>query len=205
MDLIYEAEGQELSSEFKAHFAHCPACSGEYMDLVSTRRWLSAWSDEEPPSQLVFISTPAKPRRLAWFSALLSLRPAPVFAFSLVAVLAFLALANVRITWENGRFGFQSGFQASAVGNLGSGAPAEAQTDILAAVDRMLTESEARQNRQTLSMLQRMADAVEYKRQMDLYQVRDELGLLHQDYFQALEKNSALLEQAAKVLRQNRY
>lgn len=205
IDLIYQEETPELSPEFKTHFVQCSGCSAEYMELLETRRLLGSWKDEEPPTSLVIVPAKSAGRRPLWKAGWMALRPAPAFAFSLTVLLAFLAFANVRISWANGQFGFQSGIFKTGSPPASTETSLPTQTDIVDAVDRMLAESEARQNRQTLVLLQRLTDNLEYKRQMDLVQVKDELGLLHQNYFQTLEKNSVMLEQAAKLMRQNRY
>lgn len=206
VDLIYFQEEFDFTREFKAHFARCSKCSGEYMELLDTRKLLSAWQDEPPPSSLLFVHAAKTGGWRNWIPSRAWLRPAPAFALSLIILLAFMAFANVRISWQEGRFGFQSGLFAwntgSSAGNDGS---VWVDNDVLEAVDRMLAESEERQTRQAVALLQRMAENFEFERQKDLFQVKGEMGLLHRNYYQALEKNSALLEQTAKVLQRTRY
>jgi hypothetical protein len=205
LDLIYPEEGsQGIPSEFREHFTHCSGCSGEYLKLLETRQLLSMWPDEEPLQRLVFAAPPAKRPARLWLAGF-SWRPAPALAFSFCMLLVFLALVRIHVSWEDGRFAFQSSLIFSEAKAVPEATSPAARADILQAVDKMLSDSEQRQNQQTLMLMQRMADNLELKRQMDMYQVKDALGLINQDYHQALEKNSVLLEQAAKYLKQTRY
>src|SRR2546425_13037137 len=68
VELIYQEEGVEISPDFKAHFAKCHLCAAEYLELLSTKQVLGDWTDEEPPSTLVFAQAAApKP---GWRSSL---------------------------------------------------------------------------------------------------------------------------------------
>ena len=204
MDLIYPEEQMFMPSGFKEHFAGCSLCATEYLRLLETRRALNQWPDEEPIRQLVFAEAPKERQpvpRLRW----LSWRPAPALAFGFTVLLVFLALMRIHISWENGRFSLQSGLIFSESGRNLAAQSQPGQADLLQAVDRMLNESEQRQNQQMLVLLQRISDNLEFKQQMDMYQVRDDLGLMRQNYHQALEKNNMVLEQAARLIKQNRY
>jgi hypothetical protein len=201
MELIYPEEGgQTIPSGFNEHFVGCSICSSEYLKLLETRRMLLLWPDEDPPHRLVFAAAPAVRPGRSWLAGF-SWRPAPVLAFSFTVLLIFLALVRIHISWESGRFAFQTGLIFAEMGGAPESASQAGRADILRAVDKMLGDSE----QQTLQLMQRMSDNLELKRQMDMYQVKDELGLINQDYHQALEKNSILLEQTAKYLKQTRY
>jgi hypothetical protein len=205
IDLIYPEEDQMvLPSGFKEHFVHCRDCSAEYLKLLETRRVLGQWPDQEPVKRLAFVGV-AEGRRTVKWSHWFSWRPVPALAFSLTVLLVFLTLVRIHISWENGRFSYQSGLFSSTTSLPLDAASQTDRTDLLQAVDKMLNESEQRQNRQVLVLLQRIEDNLELKRQMDIFQVRDELGLINQNYHQALEKNSVLLEQAARALKLTRY
>ena len=205
VDLVYQPKSADLPQKFRDHFAACSECSREYMLILETRRELAEWPDEHAPTSLVFVSSNKPGRARAWIASLRQIRPVTAMALSFMVLLAFLAFANVRIQWEDGRFGFQSGILAINPTSPVSSGLYVGSSDVLGAVDRMLAASEERQIRQTVALLQRVADTMEYKRQADLFQVRDDMDLLQRNYYQVLERNSVLLEEAAKILQQNRY
>jgi len=207
-DMIYGEDSQEpLSPDFKDHFSQCSQCSADYLDLVEARKCLASWEDEEAPSRLVFIK-PGTTRLSSFHLPVFSwFRPALAYATLVLILVCGLILARVQFVWGDGRIALQSAwFSAPAVvPSVSFPSTSASNQDIAASLEKFMSIAEARQNQQTLSLLQRAMETMEYQRQMDLARLREELGSLQQTYYQTIERNSFQLEQNARFMRQSKY
>jgi hypothetical protein len=193
LDLIYE-EGirPRRRLELLTHVDLCPGCHDEYTALLQSRAVLQEWPDEnlswslrvDPPS------APIQPRRLqgavAWRPAWASVNGAVLAVLLLVAV---LAVTQSRVTWRSGALTLQAHLWKSADA---PGSYEVSPQDLLAEVDRMIAESEQRQNKLFGTALIKTWEDLEIRNQYE----RGEI----QTAFQGLQKqNEARWEQTPKA------
>ncbi len=207
IDLLYGEEAGSLPPGFREHFSRCPQCAAEYLDLRETRHTFSLWKDEEPPERLVFLKPQA--RKSPWLSLSLPpwFRPSMAYAAALLLLALGVVLGRVQLAWGEGTVALQSAWLTPAAAEPVRN-PLPSPTlgpEVLVSLEKILSQQEARQNQQTLSLLQKTMDALEYQRQADLTRLREELGSLQQTYYQTIERNSLLLEQNARFMRQSKY
>lgn len=209
-EMIYGEDSDSFSMEFKAHFSQCRECVTEYLDLLETKRCLSAWKDEEVASRWVFV---AEPRRKAFFRwpewTAMWYRPAFSFAAGLLLLIVGLAALRLQVSWGNGTVALQSAWLTPKSPALSespsSSVLSPGQEDMANVLEKVIAGSEMRQNQQTLLLLQKAMETMDYQRQMDFVRLRSEIETLQRAYYQAIEKNNTLLEQNARFMNQTKY
>jgi predicted anti-sigma-YlaC factor YlaD len=159
IELIYAEDGSAPpNAGMFEHIRTCPACREELDQLKRTRKYLQLWEDE-PPLRSVKVARQeaVQPRIPIWKY----LRYAGIAA---MAVIGFLALANMQITWN------KDGFSLSThlFGRHGVERDYYTKSEIRNLVKRALDDSEQRMNETSYLMMQKMLDTVEQDRWMDL-------------------------------------
>jgi hypothetical protein len=166
VELLYNERGTPSAGpELQAHVDSCPACQTELSDLRAVRSSLKAWKDEPPLRSVSIVAPPAmvasiRPR----FSAM---RIARFAAIAAMLVLAFLAVANAEITWNQGGFSFRTHtFWRPDPGP--DPANYYKRAEVRAIIKAVADDSEARMNETMYLMINRMLDTIEEERRMDL-------------------------------------
>ena len=163
IDLLYHKQGTETaSSELQAHLNSCPRCRKELDGLVQVRETLRKWEDESPLHPVYLPRDHRVRRRLMPWSIL------RYAATAALVVLAFLALANAEISWNNQGFTFKTHLTSGRLSSSDYYTKAELR-DIL---KQVLDDSESRTIQANYEMIQRMLDTVEQERWQDLRLVR---------------------------------
>lgn len=209
-EMIYGEDPDSFSMEFKAHFSQCRECVTEYLELLETKKCLSAWKDEEVASHWVFVSEPRRKTFVRWPEwTTVWYRPAFSLAAGLLLLIVGLAALRLQVSWGNGTVALQSAWLTQK-----SPAPSESpspsawsprQEDMANVLQKVVEGSEMRQNQQTLLLLQKAMETMDYQRQMDFVRLRSEIETLQRAYYQAIEKNNTLLEQNARFMNQTKY
>lgn len=150
LELIYE-EGvrPRRKLELLDHVDSCPMCHEEYTTLLESRALLQEWPDEDVSWSLRVdpnYQTSSPLRR--WFPVGAWLQPswpaARAALAGLLVLVAVLALTQSRITWDEGGLTVHARFWRNENAGFGGGMT---QQDFLATVDRMIADSEQRQNK----------------------------------------------------------
>ena len=156
VDLLYD-EGRTRSAdpELQAHVQSCPSCRRELDELGGVRATLNLWADETPLRPVV-LPTPRKdPARWA------SIWPvARRFAMAAAVLLAFLALTNAEVTWEQGRFSFRTSLMPAAA----SGSHYYTKSETRDLVREALDDTESRMTETNYLMMQRVMDTMDQER-----------------------------------------
>jgi hypothetical protein len=140
-------------------------------ELRAVRSALGHWKDEPPLRSLVFPTVArAAARRKPWLAVpLAALRYA---ALAATVLLAFLALANANITWNEQGFAFQT--------HLMGGSPPTAdyytRSEMRELLKKALDDTEGRVMESNYLLIQEMLDTVEEERFRDLRLVRSHVG-----------------------------
>lgn len=170
VELLYAEPGTPAASaELQAHIKSCPACENELMELKAVQAALKTWK-EEPPLRSVVIAGLAA-RALPPRSRPNLLRMTRYVAVAALMVLAFLALANADITWNEQGFSFRT--------HLLRVAPAQSQeyytkTEMRDILRKVLDESESRLMDTNYLMMQRMLETIEQERRSDLVLMKNQ-------------------------------
>ncbi len=163
VDLLYD-ERRTLRSdpELEAHVSSCPSCRQELEELGSTRTALSRWKDEAPlrPVTLTALRQPAS-RWVAFWPM------ARRVAMAAAVLLAFLALTNAEVSWEEGRFSFRT----SLLPATASGSNYYTKSETRDLVSRALDDTESRMSETNYLMLQRVMDTMDEERWSEMRQV----------------------------------
>jgi hypothetical protein len=204
VSLLYEEEVSAAEKQnAHQHLETCLACKNELRELKSIRSVLSTWQDEEPPENLVFVTGEAKASWRAAFQRIFSMgdfklaRIGRLVATTAMVVLAFLALSNAEIRWESGKFSFRTSVlggknpPSTEVASRGGTDVSLAQgryTDqqLLEIFDNLMANSEQRQLKYTLDMLEHVISRMELKQRGELIQIKQELNSLSR---QVLDEN----------------
>ncbi len=209
-EMIYGEDSDSFSMEFKAHFSQCRECVTEYLELLETKKCLAAWKDEEVSSRWVFVAEPGRKAFFRWpeWTAMWH-RPAFSFAAGLLLLIVGLAVLRLQVSWGNGTVALQSAWLTQKSPAL-SESPSSSvlsprQEDMANVLEKVIAGSEERQNQQTLLLLQKAMETMDYQRQMDFVRLRSEIETLQRAYYQAIEKNNTLLEQNARFMNQTKY
>jgi hypothetical protein len=168
VDLLYSEQGTPAASpELTAHIQSCPACRMELEELKGVRSILKTWKDESPLKALVFPSTGRTKRRFSF--PLSGLRYA---ALAAAIVLAFLALANAEITWNDSGFAFRTHLLG------GSPQPKDyyTQSEVRDLLKRVVDDTEGRVMETNYLLIQQLLDTMEEERFRDLRLVRSQIG-----------------------------
>ena len=164
IELLYNERGTPSASpELRAHVRSCPACQAELSDLRSVQGSLKAWKDE-PLLRPVSIAAP--PQNVVAVRRL-SPRVARFAAIAAMVVLAFLALANAEVKWNKEGFSFRTRLLSGAAPAAGL-ADTYTRAEVRDIIKAVADDSETRMNETTFRMIQRMLDAIEDERQLDL-------------------------------------
>jgi len=100
---VYDEESiSPANAEIQEHLRICPACREEIAELKQTRKYLQLWKDESPLRSVALarhkaIAPPSAGRRYLGYAAIAAM-----------AILCFMALANVQITWDKNGFAFST-------------------------------------------------------------------------------------------------
>lgn len=163
IDLLYHKHGTETASpELQAHLNSCPRCRMELDGLAQVRETLTKWEDESPLHP-VYLPRDHRVRR--------RLMPWHILRYAATAalvVLAFLALANAEISWNNQGFTFKTHLTSGGL----SGSDFYTKTEMRDFLKRVLDDSESRTMQANYEMLQRMMDTIEQERWQELRLVR---------------------------------
>lgn len=163
IDLLYHKRGAETANpELQAHLSSCPRCRKELDGLEQVRETLKQWQDEAPLRPVLVPRADRARRRLMPWNIL------QYAATAALVVLAFLALANAEISWNNQGFTFKTHLTSGRSSNSDYYTKAELR-DIL---KQVLDDSESRSIQTNYEMIQRMMDTVEQERWQDLRLVR---------------------------------
>ena len=113
MDFLYDEISVEDKKILQAHLVKCDKCSQELASLKSTSNILQKWEDIEPDFNLIMVD-----KKVNWWEkAKLRFReifPRPIkigyrFALGFVGLFLLLALANTRISYQQGNFNLTFG------------------------------------------------------------------------------------------------
>jgi hypothetical protein len=163
VDLLYdERRSGHADPELQAHVESCLSCRRELEDLGSARAALSLWEDEAP---LRPVALPA-PRKSVpgWITFWPVARR---FAMAAALLLAFLALTNAEVSWENGRFSFRTSLLPAPASGSSYYTKAETRDLVRGALD----DTESRMTETNYLMMQRMMDTMDQERWSEMRQV----------------------------------
>jgi predicted anti-sigma-YlaC factor YlaD len=165
LDLLYHEGGAETASpELRAHLSSCPRCRRELDGLEQVRDTLKQWPDESPQRPILLPAAKrSQPRR-----RLMPWRLLRYGAVAALLVLAFLALANAEISWNNQGFTFRT----QLVSRKPSGPEYYTKAEMREMLKRVLDDSESRMIEANYEMIQRMMDTLDQERWQDLRLVR---------------------------------
>ena len=161
VDLLYRERGTATASpELRAHLSSCPQCRKDLDELERVRDTLKQWQDESP-LRPVLLPRGEKPRNRH------RLMPWNVMRYAAVALLialAFLALANAEISWNNQGFAFKT--------RLFSGKPPGPEyytkAEMRDLLKRVLDDSESRMIQANYEMIKQMMDTMDQERWLEL-------------------------------------
>lgn len=159
VELLYE-EGDTPASNavILAHLQTCAACRRELEEMKQTRKYLQAWKDESP---LRSVKIPGREAYLSRRSGWAYLRYAAIAAMALICI---LALANTELTWNKSGFSVSTHiFQRNAPER-----DSYTKSEVRDVIKRALDDSEIKTTETNYIMIQKMLDAVEQDRLMDL-------------------------------------
>lgn len=198
LDYLYdEMEDPADRVAMEQHLESCPACRLATGEIHITRRFLSAWPEEELPSPPVI--RPAGTKRQA------AVRPwrkgpgRPVWLAAAVALFFFsatLVLVGSQARFRVGRNSVELSFGGSA-------APALPATEekLLAEVGRLIMESEQRQTMLAAhqkeyyeGMLLQFKAQTDLQREQDRRDIQDSFQWVGERYMEQIEKNNQLLD-----------
>jgi hypothetical protein len=192
IDYLYDEVTDEQRAAVEAYLDANPEKREDLAGLSQARGVLAQWEDEEPASQVVFVTD--RRRRF-------SRRSVRIAVGSLLAVAAVLALmfANVEVGVRDGRFHFVAGSRTTVIDTLTSGSDrlltvgefATIQSEYFKLTRQLIETSELRQRQS----LMRMAADVETKRREDLYYVGQGIQDVGRSAGYGLERTSAILTQ----------
>ncbi|MBI3939527.1 MAG: hypothetical protein HY315_01715 [Acidobacteria bacterium] len=193
LELIYE-EGirPRRRLELLDHVDGCPLCHEQYTALLESRALLQEWPDEEPAWGLRVNPDYRVPAVRRWLAPFRGVGFSwPVFKGALVvllALVALLAISQSQFSWKNG--GLTVHAQLWKGGN--SGPETLSSQELLTLVDRMLAESEQRQNKLFGTALIKMWEDLEIRKRYEYGEI--------QTAFEGLQKqNEARWERSVKT------
>jgi hypothetical protein len=209
-EIVYGEDSDLFPKEFKDHFSQCRECVTEYLELLEVKRCLSVWKDEEVPSRWVFVSEPKKKSHFHWEGWSIAWgRPAISYAVGIFLLIVGLAALRLQVSWGEGSVSLQSAWlspeRSAPPEGISSSMDSTRQQDLTAMLDKIMTGSEIRQNQQTLLLLQKAMETMDYQRQMDMVRLRGEIETLQHAYYQTIEKNNDLLEQNVRFMNRTKY
>lgn len=192
VDLLYgEQVDAPLERELREHAAGCPSCGGGLSELSATRTFLSAWEDSDPPGAPVRLSgpvaRPSKARMSAFRRHWLS-----VAAVLLCCVTLALVAANASVKIHS------SGVEVRFGGPSDQGLGVDDASRMAVAMNRMIADSEERQYKKYLDVMQEVYFRMEDERRGDKQLVERNIIGLQDVYAAQLEKNNRLLELSLK-------
>ena len=155
IDLLYNESGK-ADPEIKAHLLACPECRRSLEQLQETRKVLALWKDE-PPLRAFEIPRQVLPRPVGW-------RYLRYGAIAAMVLLSFLAVANMRISWNKNGFSLSTRLLPGKESDKDYYTKSEFR-DIMR---RALDDSEIRMNETNYLMMQKLLDTVERDQWMDL-------------------------------------
>jgi hypothetical protein len=162
IELVYDESGTSAPAEMREHLRTCPACRREFEELEQTRAYLQRWKDE-PPLQGVRVPSAIPNRSRVW-------RYLRYGAVAAMVVMSVLALANMQIIWN------KDGISLSTHLFARHGAEQDYYTkaEIRNLMKQALDDSELNMSETNYLMMQKMLDAVEQDRWMDLRLIRSQ-------------------------------
>ncbi len=164
IDFVYpEGDASPVDPEIREHVRTCAACRRELEELKQTRKYLQLWKEEDPLHHLAIAGTGFHPPRYS------GRHYARCAAIAAMVLLCFLALANMQVRWDNSGFSFST----RLLGGNGSAPDYYTKSEVRDILKRALDDSELRMNETSYLMMQKMLDAVEQDRWMDLRLVRN--------------------------------
>jgi len=162
VELLYRESGTPPASpELQAHVLSCPVCQGRLQELQSVQKMLRLWP-EEPMERPVtvpreahrFGRAPAAYRRIAGFAAAAA-----------AIVLAFLALSNAQMRWNQDGFSFQTRLWGGGESDVYS------KEEVHELLLRAMRDSEQEIRESNFVMLQRMLETIDAERYQDLQRI----------------------------------
>ncbi|MBI4455052.1 MAG: hypothetical protein HY644_04045 [Acidobacteria bacterium] len=196
LELVYE-EGirPRRRLELLDHVDSCPMCHEEYTELLESRALLQEWPDEELSWGLcINLNYQTSPLRRWFAAALWSWLRWPVFRGATAALLllvAVLAITQSEFFWNEG------GLTVRAHLWKGNGnvvmSNAMSQEELLSTIDRIIAESEQRQNKLFGTAMIKMYEDLEIRN-------RYQQGEIQTEFENLQRQNETRWE---RVLRQN--
>ena len=127
MDIVLDEAGARQRALVEEHAQTCAPCRAELANLKLTRSALvRGLPQEEPPRRIAFAAAPA-PRARDWFWRRSFTIPAGIAA-GIALLIGVLALAQVRLAFESGRW--EVAFGGPAVTAVAPSRPAPAPVDV---------------------------------------------------------------------------
>lgn len=162
VDLLYNERGTPAASpELVAHLNSCPTCQGQLEGLRAVQGALRLWSNEAPVRHVTIPATP--PQVLPFRPRVTALRIGRYAAIAAMVTLAFLALANAEIMWNERGFTFRTHLWPGVVR-----ADYYTKNEMRDILIKVLDQSEDRLTETNRLMMLRMLETIEQQQQRDL-------------------------------------
>ncbi len=166
VDLIYSGDGKvPPDAEIEKHIRTCASCRKELEELDQTRQFLRHWEDEAPLKSVANFEPEASAHRASGWKYL------RYTAIAAALLMAFMALANTQVIWNQDEFSFSTRLWPSGRSEKDYYTKAELRSLLKQALD----DSEYRMTETNYLMMQKMLDIVEQDRWRDLHLIRGQI------------------------------